>query len=1358
MTQNPTGKLTSLSIDELKKLAREKKKAGGTQAGKTISPHTSPGRVHFPMTSAQKSIWMLSQYLDNNQVYNNPYVLASRIEHEMEPHRIQQTLNYIMKQHDILRTTFRLVDNEVCQCVADEMSFPFHFDDISAFSEEDIEEYISNMSKEQGKIVFDLENGPLVYLHMVKTHQYEYVLFLTFHHIISDGWTLNLFIKMLIENYFRLLQGETLHIEKTLQFSDYALAENQWYSQGEYQTGLSYWAKKLDGVTGQLDLATDYPRPAKMSTTGGIVIDYFDEAFCQRLKDCATQHRATQFHIILTAYKLLLHKYSGQQEIIIGVPFANRNLPTTQNMMGLFMNTLPLRFDIISDASITNLIDATRLECEETMIYQDVPFNYILDEITYTRNPQINPVFQAILTYQVFPHFHSRNSGIKYKPLKVDYGSAKVDLNLWIEEDRDNGGLLFTMNYSSALFSSATIERMLSNLRTIIETIITQPQLAVREISLLRDEERRAAVAQCHATPHTPPPAVHRQFEQQVQQRSDAIAVRCEGRTLTYSQLNERANQLAHQLQQDGIVHGDCVALFMPKSEHYVVAILAVLKAGGCYVPIDMDLPAQQVEFILQNSAARCVIIDEQAPGEMLPCLYVRQNRSMMRVSNLPQPQAMTDGTAYIIYTSGSTGQPKGVRVKHSQLSHYCQAIQPVLNLPSDARYGMFSSFTTDLAHTVLFPALIHQGQLDVISTELLRDPQKLFAYLAHYPVDCIKITPSHLATLLTSPQAEALLPRQLLVIGGERVPLSLVKRVREFRPSCRILNHYGPTECTVGVTTYPVPDDLSLLSGGYLPIGKPLSDSHILLLDPYQQLVPIGLPGEIYLGGAHVAEGYIGLPEQNNARFIAHPYLEGERLYRSGDKGRFLPDGNLEFMGRLDRQVKVRGYRVELAEIEQALQQIANATHVAIKQNTLPHGEAVLTAYLCGIAESRRATVKEALQKKLPDYMHPERWLWLETMPLTASGKINYAALPLPSAENRESLHTPENQHERDLYDIYRDILQSDTIDTQESFFTLGGNSLSALKLILSVNQHFGTSLSLGQLFENSSISLLARLIKEKDTQTHVARVTINRGQPEDKPTLLLIHPAGGNVLCYSALARELGESYPIYGIQVPDFSHNQPYNTDIKALAAFYLSQAGDIIHHSRLVLGGWSLGATIAFEMAQQLTEKGITPTVLILDQPAPEINIDGSANMDEAERLAYFAHKVALFTGASFNLSEQSLLDMSNEQRTARFLTEFKRVGLVPDEIGPQEFQYFINILQSHIYATETYRSEPYPGDLLVVEAEDILPGRIRLPESGLGWHRLTGGCLTVLTASGDHISMMNTPHISRIAEKLKHVLQ
>ncbi|RLM20977.1 non-ribosomal peptide synthetase [Brenneria alni] len=1357
MTSTRTDRLASLSLDDLKKLAHDKKKAGAIIAGaKTIQKNTQPGRSHFPMTSAQKRIWMLDQYLDNHQAYNNPYAVTCWIEHEIDPQLAQTALDYLTRQHDILRTTFRFIDDDVYQCVSDDMPFHFHYDDISACAQEEIASRVQTLAKAEGGISFDLANGPLAYLHMLKTRPDEYVLLLTFHHIISDGWTVNLFFKTFMETYFRLLQGETLKIADTLQFTDYALAENQWYAEGKYQEGLAYWTKKLDGVQGLLELATDRPRPAKMRTAGGMVSQFFDTAFCRRLQACASQHHATQFHIILTAYQLLLHKYSGQQEIIIGAPFANRNLPVTQSMMGLFMNTLPLRFEINPDAPFSTLIDTTRAECEQAMMHQDVPFNYILDEISYVRNPQVNPVFQAILTYQVFPHFHN-NSGFKYQPLKVDYATAKLDLNLWVEEDKDRDGLLFTLNYSSALFNQDTIQRMLVDLRTILDVVMTQPQLTVRDLSLLNEEERHAVIAKCRPVPTVVPPAIHVQFEHQVEQRPHAIALRCEGRTLTYTQLNQRANRLAHQLRANGIAPGECVALCMPKSEHCVVAILAVLKAGGCYVPIDMALPAQQIAFILQDAAVRCALIDGAAPPQALPYIDVRQEFSAMPASNPPY-QARHDMPAYIIYTSGSSGKPKGVRVNHAHLSHYCHAIQPVLSLPAGARYGMFSAFTTDLAHTMLFPSLLHQGQLEIISARQLNAPEALFAYLADNPLDCIKITPSHLAALLTSPQACALLPQRLLVLGGERVPVSLITRVRQLNRACRVVNHYGPTECTVGITTYEVPDDLSTIDDDYLPIGTPLADSHVLLLDPCRQLVPAGLPGEIYLGGAHVAAGYLGLPEQNQARFIPHPYLEGERLYRSGDKGRQLPDGNIAFLGRLDRQVKVRGYRVELAEIEQALQQADAVTHAAVKQNRLPNGETVLTAYLCGVSAQHRALIKETLQKKLPGYMHPERWVWLDAMPLTASGKINYNALPLPAYETVLSPRRPEGEREQRLHAIYRQVLQRDDIDTQESFFNLGGNSISALKLILNVNQYFGTALSLGQLLENSSIHQLARLLEQNAPQALSSCVTISPGLADDKPTLVLIHPAGGNVLCYSVLARALGSDYPIYGIQVADFSRNAPYNKDIKALAAFYLSQAGERVHRPNLVIGGWSLGATIAFEMAQQLATTGITPTVLVLDQPAPQVAVDDSAQMNEHERLAYFAHKVERFTGTSFQLSEAALSAMSEEQRTARFLAAFKQAGLVPDAIGLPAFQQFLHILRAHIHATDDYQGAPYAGNLLVVEAEDILPGRRRPPESGLGWRRLTAGKLTVLSTSGDHISMMTMPHIAHIAEQLKKILR
>ncbi|MFI8415591.1 non-ribosomal peptide synthetase [Serratia sp. NPDC078593] len=1355
MTKITTAMLNGLSLDELKKIAREKKTRNSAVTGKIISKNSEPGRVHFPVTHAQKSMWVLDQYLDDAKAYNNPYAIICRVAHDIDTQAVNTALAFLTQKHDILRTTFKRVDGEVCQCVGDELRFNFHYDDITSLPEEQRETWVESVAREEGGRHFDLAHGPLSYWRMIKTNHHEYVLLLTFHHIISDGWTVNLFFKEFMEMYFRVLHGETPQTEGFLQFSDYALAEAQWYSTEEYQQGLNYWANKLDGVQGVLEIATDRPRPAKMSTVGSIVSHSVEPAFNQRLQSQAAQLGVMPFHIILSAYTLLLHKYSGQTQIVVGAPFANRTQPETQHMMGLFMNTLPLCFELNPEAALQDIVKIARSESEQTQRYQAIPLNDILDKIACIRHPQISPLFQAVLTYQVFPHFH-HNTLFSYKPLKVDYGVAKLDLNLWVEEDR--GGLLFTLNYNTDLFNRNTIERMLNDLRTLLAMFLEQPQLTVQDVSLVSQAERLQLLRECQRPVGTVPEAVQVQFERQAEQAPAALAVRCAGRSLTYRQLNQQANRLAHHLLAQGLLPGQPVALLMAKSERSVVALLAVLKAGGCYVPIDVALPVEQIDFILQDAAVRFVLAEAASPTVSLPTVSIDQQFSEQPCSNPRQSHAAPGAPAYIIYTSGSTGRPKGVRINHAHLSQYCQAITPVLAQPAGARYGMFSAFTTDLAHTMLFPALINQGQLEVISVQQLNDPLNLVAYLAEQPLDCMKITPTHLAALLALPQAEALLPRDLLVLGGERASLALVKRIRQLRPHCRVINHYGPTECTVGITTYTVPDNVDEMTGGYLPVGKPLMDSHVLVLDDQQRLVPVGLPGEIYLGGAHLAAGYIGQEAQNRHHFIPHPYLAGERIYRSGDKGRWLPDGNLEFLGRLDRQVKVRGYRVELAEIEQILQQHPDVVQAAVKLWPLNEGDARLVAYCCGGEGEQSSAVQAALQNKLPHYMRPDHWVWLEALPLTASGKINYAALPFIHADVSQSPPTPEGEVEQCLHNIYCRVLQCDRVDTRDDFFNLGGNSITALKLVIEINQQFGTALSLGQLFENSSVRQLAAFLEQVTPCALSPLVTLNSGREESKPTLLMIHPAGGNILCYDALARELGDDYPVYGLQIANFSEDADYHHDIQALAACYLQQSQAIVQRQNLVLGGWSLGATIAFEMARQLQQtSGQLATVLILDQPAPQVQIDYAAQMDEYQRLAYFARKVERFTGASFEIASTTLATLSEAQRTALFLQEFKRANLVPNNISQVHFQHFLTILQAHISATDRYQGAEYGGHIVVAEAEEVMPDRIRHDTPGLGWARLAKGELTVIRAPGNHISMMKQSQICHTASLLRKVL-
>lgn len=1351
---NKSDAIRSLSMDEIKKLAKKKKSQTAANPSNGIHRCNDITRKHFPLTSAQKSIWLLDQYLEDKRAYNNPYAFVCHMELEFNEDQARQALKLLTRKHTILRTTFQTVNGDVMQCVSDEIIFGFVYEDIVAMADEDKRNHIDKQALKEGQRSFDLAHGPLSHWRVIKTQHNEYVMMLTLHHIISDGWTMNLFFRELMGIYFQLENGVSPEVEGFLQFSDYALAENQWQSNGHYDRGISYWKEHLDGVQGILKLPTDAPRPERMSSAGGIVSQTLDCELRKGLSTLCSQHNATLFHAMLTAWQALLYFYSGQHEIIVGIPFANRNQVASRDLLGLFMNTLPLRAQVHADSRFEAMLSQARAQCAEAMLYQDVPFNMILDNISFDRSPQMNPLFQAMLSYQVFPHFYD-DSQASVKPLKVDYGVSKTDLNLWIEEDSDK--LLFTLYYNSTLFHESTAMRMLAHFQCILRQFVNNPQITLAQISLLSDEERHRIQTEA-AQPLTDFTPVHQQFLRVANNTPQALATRCDDRALNYQQLAGQSEQLAQWLLAAGLQPGDVVGIAMDKGIDCLVAILAVLRAGGCYLPLDLALPYERLAYMMEDAAARWVIADNDDIS------FVGATRLDMRVipsSLAPQslPNVAPDAPAYLIYTSGSTGTPKGVQVNHAQLAHYCTQASLVLQQPVGAHYGMFSGFTTDLAHTLIYPALTQGGCLNIISHTALQDPTLLATQLMRQPLDCIKITPSHLSALLRGKNAAEMLPTNLLVLGGERVSWSLIERVRALNAHCRIVNHYGPTESTVGVATWEAMPDTVLPKGSYLPIGKPFPGVQLLVVDSQCQPVADGLPGEICIGGAHLSAGYIGSHSHKNASaFIPHPYKTDERLYRTGDKGRRMADGNIEYLGRIDRQVKIRGFRVELAEIEHAMHQCPGVTQAGalVKQNG--DDEQQLVVFFTTQTEHQQDEIKDYARTRLAHFMLPDRWVWLESMPLTASGKINYAALntlPLPS---EAAGHMPQNETECQLHQLYCDVLSLNTIDTHSSFFQLGGNSINALKLVMQINQLCGTELSLGQLLEHSSIAELARLIDQINTpQALTSLVTMNKGD-ESQPTFLMVHPAGGNVLCYYPMLKQLESCYPVYGLQVADFSNVHDHDHDIPALATFYLHQAGNLIHRETLIVGGWSLGATIALELGQQIAAiTGRAPTLLVFDQPAPQVRVDHSEKMIESERLAYFARKVALFTGMQFDISGQKLAAMSEVERTQLFMQEFRRAGLVPSSLSFAHFRHFLVILWAHISASDRYIGMPYAGDIVVAEAEEALPGRIMLPVPGLGWQQLSEKPVTLLTAQGNHITMMNEPFISELIQRVKKVL-
>ncbi|CAG9001594.1 MAG: Dimodular nonribosomal peptide synthase [Candidatus Celerinatantimonas neptuna] len=1349
-SQNQSG-LKSLSIAELKKLTQKKRRSQNTQRKNIINPHPDVSRRYFPLTSFQQGIWVMDRLLDHS-AYNNPYAVKTWLDFELDPQLLAKTVDAISRRHSIFRTCFVEHNGAVMQYVGDGPGFQFKFDDLRKMPEQDLWPLIESWAKAEGKRDFQLDKGPLAYWHIIRASKTEYVFLMTFHHIISDGWMVNLCIKEFTDIYAQLAMGIVPSQKPELQYSDYALAEQQWLASDYFDQGYEFWKENLADIDGVLNLVTDYPRPATMSSQGGLASIHIEPELWDQIQSFSRSHQMTGFHLFIAAYQLLLHFYSGQKEIIIGAPFANRNLPETQQIMGLMMNTLPLCFQVDSSASIETLFKQVSQQSDAVMAHQNVPFNRILELLTIDRNLQINPVFQAILTYQVFNNFIDP-SRVRYAPFKVDYGVSKLDLNLWVEEEKE--GLLLTFYYDSALFKPQRIERMLSDLVYILQWLIEHPKSHIRELSLLRSESQSDDMAQIKLPEAHPFRSILKRFSEQVAESGDMDAVSCAGQTLTYQQLDQHSDRLAAWFLEHNVKPGQVIALALSKNQNMVVAILATFKVGCCYLPIDKKLSLSRIESMLERSET-CLWVGDYTdkPETNIAYLSLDECPSSLNSSLDFVPEISGDESAYIIFTSGSSGQPKGVVVSHRALSGYCETISPVLQPEKGAHYGMFSSFSTDLAHTMVFSALTSGGCLDVIDQTLLDNPVALQNYLAEHPMDYAKFTPSHLAALMQVPEPHHILPKQLLVLGGEALPYSLIDSIRCSGATCRVINHYGPTEATVGVAYYPVPEQLPRQEQ-IIPIGQAFDDSRLLILDSQHRLLPDGLPGEIYIASHHLADGYIGQPELTQKSFVFLPEWPQMRMYKTGDRGYRLDNGNIVFLGRMDRQVKIRGFRVELAEIEQQLMGLGvKAAAVSFSNH---QGFDELIAYVSGVESSEQSLVKEKAFKQLPSYMCPDYWYWLDMMPLTASGKIDRQTLASLPIEREAVAHRPVNQMEESLHSIYSDLLNLEEVDTHLSFFELGGQSLIALKLVIQINSQFGSSLELGDLLKHSSITQLAEYLSTQPESSRCALVCLQEGDLATHPTLLFVHPAGGYTLCYQLLAESLGNDFPVYGLQVADFTKTHDYDFSIESLAAFYLTQIDSLLDGREIILGGWSLGATIAFEMAQQLRQQShLGCRVLILDQPAPKVQIDHAQSMTESERLAYFAKKVGLFIGKSLDIDANALQAKNKQQRAELFFNEFKQASLIPDNLPLEYFSQFLEILQAHIQASDHYKGQPYDGELIVVEAKEILEGRIRLPEPGLGWTDYTQQSRLIST-DGNHLSILNPPYVTRLAEQLKGLL-
>ncbi|MEX0445248.1 amino acid adenylation domain-containing protein [Xenorhabdus sp. SGI246] len=1045
----------------------------------TPTPHDGA----LPLSFAQQRLWFLAQFEGISDTYHIP--LALRLRGQLDIHAWQQALNHLFARHEALRSVFITVNEQPqVELLPTEFGLPMKKYDLRKTSE--VDEQLKCLCEQEAKMPFNLACGPLIRSVLIQLTDDEYVFLLTQHHIVSDGWSLGILKSELNALYSACLNQQPDPLPPlVIQYPDYAAWQRQWLSAERVQIQSDYWRMALADAPVLLDLPTDRPRPPEQLFAGNLCPINLDTELTASLKRLSEQQGVTLFMTLLSAWSIVLSRLSGQDDLVIGTPSAGRSRQEVESLIGFFVNTLALRIDLSGEPNVTELLSRVRQTALAAQEHQDLPFEQVVEIVQPPRRLAHTPLFQVMFAWQSNEIVEWRLPGLTISQIDQPFDVVKFDLelNLFEEEERIVGYL----GYSTALFEQSTIERHIGYLHTMLQAMVADIQQPIGEINILAPVERQLLLEIWNATvaPYPEQLCVHQLFEQQVEKIPDAIAVRYENQTLSYAELNTRANRLAHQLITLGVIPDQPVAICVTRSLERIVGLLAVLKAGGAYVPLDPAYPSERLAYLLTDAAPTIVLADNIGRAalseETLKTLIVIDPNALPNQpdSNPQLPDLTSRHLAYVIYTSGSTGRPKGVMIEHQSLVNLTLEHIAQFDVGVTSRMLQFASFGFDASVWEIMMAL-SSGAMLVIPTETTRqDPHRLWHYLEEQSVTHACLTP---ALLRDGTDLPALAIKPTVILGGEAPSPALIQTLNR---QATLFNAYGPTEITVCATTWHCPSDYTR---GLIPIGRPAVNKRVYLLDKHGQPVPLGAVGELYIGGVGVARGYLNRPELTAERFLTDPFSDdtSARMYRTGDLARYLPDGNLVFAGRNDQQVKIRGFRIELREIEAHLTEYPAVSEALV----LASGDGqdkrlvayVVTNNIETKADSRlAASLREYLSDILPDYMVPAAFVHLDEFPLTPNGKLDRRALPAPDqhAFARQVYEAPQGEIENALATIWSELLEIEQISRHDSFFALGGHSLLAVRMIERL-RCMGLGISVQALFQHPTLNVLAQSLSQ--------------------------------------------------------------------------------------------------------------------------------------------------------------------------------------------------------------------------------------------------------------------------------------
>jgi amino acid adenylation domain-containing protein len=1343
----------------------------------------------FPTSFAQQRLWFLDQLAPGNPFYN--VSTALRLTGSLNFTALEQAFNEIVRRHETLRTTFVMVEQQPMQAIpaescanAPSLTIPLPLIDLRNFESQERETQVRRILTAEAQHPFNLTTGPLLRVKLLQLDEAEYVLLLNLHHIVADGWSIGVLIKELGVLYKAFIEDKhhsvsTLLPELPIQYADFAEWQREWL-QGvgingfsPLQTQLAYWQKQLDGIS-VLNLPTDRLRPAVPTYSGAKQFLELPHSLTQALEALSYQEGVTLFMTLLAAFQTLLYRYTQQEDIAVGVPIANRNRSELEGLIGFFVNSLVLRSDLSGNPTFRELLNRVREVTLGAYAHQELPFEKLVEELQQERDLSRHPLFQVVFSLQNTPIQALELPGLTLSQFEFDSKTAKLDLEFHLWQDLES--LKGQVVYSTDLFDDITMTRMLRHFQTLLESIVANPDQRLTDLPLLTGNERQQLLIDWNNTrrEYTENKCFHQLFASQVEKTPDAIALVFEQKQLTYREVNNQANQLAHHLQQMGVSPDVLVGICLERSLLMIVALLGILKAGGAYVPLDPSYPQERLKFILEDAKVSVLLTQQQfvelfensvvsvvcldKDGEAIASQSQENPASCVTFSNL----------AYVIYTSGSTGQPKGVLIEHQGLSNLVEAQIEVFNLQPGHRILQFASLSFDAAIFEIVMALGTGAALYLAKKEFLLPGQSLLQLLRENAITHITLPPAVLAVLPT----ESLPALQTIICAGESCSDSIVKRWMS--SNRKFFNAYGPTEATVWSTVAEINSFCQKP-----PIGRPIANTQIYILDKHLQPVPIGIPGEIYIGGEGLARGYLNRPVLTAEKFNANPFekAEGSRLYRTGDLARYRPDGNIEFLERIDNQVKIRGFRIELSEVETVLNQHKTVKEAVVIAKENISGGKDLVAYIIPKFKQTATTIelRKFLKEKLPEYMVPKTLVLLDSLPLTPNSKVDRQALTALDILNNRVLDktfvAPRTPIELKLAEIWTEVLNLERVSIHDNFFDVGGNSLLSVRLLERIRKQFGCELPLSTLFLNPTIENLATsLSTETDSLSWSPLVPI---QPTGtNPPFFCVHPIFGVVLPYYELARHLGNNQPFYGLQPIGLDGKTSPLTSIEDMATHYIEALRKVQPKGPYFLGGWSFGGLVAFEMAQQLQKSEDEIALLaMLDTLAPiPGNIPSLGNSLKfifttlARDIWPFLFEYGcLIATHSKNLIKNWISQLPNfnplkttsvslQRKTSHLISEDSRSQFLNElSISPM-----LRIFYTNNQAVVKYIPQAYPKQITLFKTSKKL--NMAEEDSSMGWNELAVEKIEIHTIPGNHLTMLRKPHIQVLAAQLRACIE